>query len=381
MKRLWRELPRLSRIASLVGAGGLLACTIGGIAHPAMFFQAWLVTWLFLLGIALAAMMDVMIHELTGGQWGGAVRPPLEAAMMTLPLLFLLAVPLSFGLPALFEWARPDAVVHSDILQAKRWYLNQPGFLVRNATWLLVWSGFAIALRRRLLGASDADLRGRRRLAVAGLLVYLVTITFAAYDWVASLVPEWSSTAVGLRLGAAQFVAAFGFAVPFAVFLPRDAATHRFSTRDSGDLGNLLLTFAMFWAYIAFTQYLIVWGEDLPVETGWFGPRVQTTWWGLGLAVGVLDFAIPVVAMLFRDVKRDARLLAIVCLLALAGQWLDSFWLTVPSLRAQGFEVHWLDVAALLGEGGLWLATVGALSIRMPDAVRITLSRKDVAHG
>lgn len=371
MIALLRDLPPLTRNAGIVGAVALVACIVGGVLDPRAFFAAWLVTWLMLLGIALAAMMQVMIHELTGGHWGRVLRPPLEAAMSTLPLVALFAIPLAFGLPALFEWARPDAVAASPLLQAKQWFLNAPAFVIRNAIWLAAWSAFAWAMRRHLDGHGDEDVRARRRLSVAGLLLYLFTITVVAYDFVASLVPEWSSTAVGLRLGTAQFIAAFGFAVPFAVF---DAQARReaprASARDFGDFGNLLLTFSMMWAYIAFTQYLIVWGEDLPPETSWYWPRVTTSWHWLGLAVLLLNFAIPVVAMLFRAIKRDPRRLAIVCALALAGQWLDSVWLVTPSLRKGGFMLDWLDIAALLAEGGLWLAWVGMLIARAGVARR-----------
>ncbi|MGE5170339.1 MAG: hypothetical protein ACM3JC_08200 [Rudaea sp.] len=349
----------------MLGALAVVVCAAGGWFDPDAFFQAWLVNWLFLLGISLAAMMDVMIHELTGGRWGRVLRPPLEAAMSALPFVALLAIPLAFGLPDLFAWARPDDVAASASLQAKQWFLNTPQFLARNALWLVVWSAFALQLRRRLATDSEADVRARRRLSVAGLLVYLATITLFAYDFVASLVPDWSSTAVGVRLGVAQFVAAFGFAVPFAVL---DARARRkapaATARDFQDFGNLLLTFAMMWAYIAFTQYLIVWAEDLPRETSWYWPRVATNWRWLALAIALLNFALPVVAMLFRGIKRNGNALAAVCGLALIGQWLDCLWLIAPSLRPDGFSVHWLDVAALVAQGGLWLALVVAIAER-----------------
>ena len=365
MTLAWRELPRASQRLALLGLAAAIVCAIGGFLDPAAFFQAWLVNWLFLLGISLAAMMDVMIHELTGGKWGRVLRPPLEAAMSALPFVALLAIPLAFGLQDLFAWARADDVAASTLLQAKQWYLNRPAFLLRNALWLVVWSVFALRLRRRLATNSEADVRARRRLSVAGLLVYLATVTLVAYDFIASLVPEWSSTAVGVRLGVAQFVAALGFAVPFAVL---DARAQRqvppATARDYQDFGNLLLTFAMMWAYIAFTQYLIVWGEDLPRETSWYWPRVATSWRGLAFAVAFLNFALPVVAMLFRGIKRNGSALAVVCGLALLGQWLDCLWLVAPSLRPDGFSMHWLDVAALVAEGAPWLALVIALAER-----------------
>jgi len=368
-----RELPLLSRRAGAIGMIALVGCAIGAYFDRTAFFQAWLVNWLFLLGIALASMADVMIHELTGGKWGLVLRPPLEAAMSTLPLLALLAIPLVFGLPDLFPWARADAVSASALLQAKRWFLNEPAFIGRNAAWLAIWSAFAIAMRRQL-APGMARAPATRRIAVAGLIVYLFTITAAAFDWVASLVPEWYSSAIGLRLAVGQFVAAFGFAVPFAVLRARargvDAGAQ---PRDFQDLGNLLLTFAMVWAYIAFMQYVIVWGGDLPHETSWFLPRVQTSWHALVVPLVLLNFALPVIAMLFRSVKRSGTALAAVCALALAGQWLDTLWLVAPSMRPSGFELHALDVLALIGEGGLWIAAVVALVERPPAPARCDL--------
>lgn len=371
MMRTLRDSPPLARRAAVTGVVALAACTIGALLDATAFFQAWLIAWLFLLGIALASMMAVMIHELTGGAWGLVLRPPLEAAMATLPLLTLFALPLLFGLRELFPWAEAGAGARDPLLAAKHWYLNLPGFVARNLVWLLAWSGFALVLRRR----RDARARAsgavaRRRLAVAGLLVYLFTITLAAFDWIASLTPQWSSSAIGIRLGTSQFVGAFGFAVPFAVFVAPER--HAATRRDFQDLGNLLLTFAMMWAYIAFMQYLIVWGEDLPRETIWYWPRTQTTWRYLVLPVVLLCFALPVVSMLFRSVKRSATALAVVCALALVGQWLDTVWLVAPSLRPEGVSIRALDVLALIALGGLWLAFA---------IVRIPRAPADAAHA
>ncbi|HVO91013.1 MAG TPA: hypothetical protein VMV45_20925, partial [Casimicrobiaceae bacterium] len=318
---------------------------------------------------------------LTGGAWGWLLRPPLEAAALTLPLLGVFGIPLLLALPQLFSWARSDALAHDAILQAKQWYLNQPAFIARNVVWLVLWSALAMALRRHLdADAETRSIHAGRRIAVAGLLVYLVSVTLAAFDWIASLTPEWYSTAIGIRWGAAQFVAAFAFAVPFAVLQQRlrrgaiDAAPHDFQ-----DLGNLLLTFTMTWAYFAFAQYLIVWAEDLPRETSWYWPRTQTTWQYLGLTVFVLNFAVPTLAMLFRPVKRNGLMLASLCLLVLAGQWLDAFWLVAPSLRPGGLSVSWLDVTVLVAQGGLWMAAVAILVQRIPVPSRIR--QAVVTHG
>ena len=328
----------------------------------AAFFQAWLVTWLFLLGIALASMAQVMIHELTGGDWGRVLRPALEAATLTLPLLALLAVPLAFGLPDLFAWARPQTWRAPGLRCRRALYLSPLPFILRNAVLLIAWSALGLAVVRT---------RGRaaaRRVAVAGLLFYLLTVTLAAFDWVASLVSGWSSTAIGLRLGTAQFVAALAFGVTFMVARARRHGSAPPPARDCQDFGNLLLTYAMMWAYIAFTQYLIVWSEDLPRETAWFWPRATTSWRWLIPVVAALEFAVPVAAMLFRSVKRDPGRLAAICVLALLGQWLDTLWLIAPSLRPDGFAVHPLDVLALIGMGGLWLYALMRVADRLAGA-------------
>jgi hypothetical protein len=357
----------LARSAATVGAVALVACIAGAIAARTVFLQAWLASWLFLLGIALAALINVMIHELTGGHWGVVLRRPLEAAALSLPLLALFALPLLLGIHDLLPWATLDQA-QSDVVRAKGWYLNVPAFVLRNIAWLVLWSAFAFALRRHLDQAPLARTGATgRRIAVAGLLVYLLTVTFFAVDWIASLTPEWFSTAVGIRLGASQFLAAFGFAVPFAVLHARSRPNWAQATpRDLQDIGTLLLTFAMTWAYFAFAQYLIVWGEDLPSETSWYWPRTQTSWRYLAPVIGALCFGLPVAAMLFREVKRSAPWLAAVCALVLVGQWLDTVWLVLPSLRLDGFALHWLDFAALVAEGGLWLAVVATIVERLP---------------
>ena len=347
----------------VVGVAGLALCAAGAIVDPEVFFEAWLVTWLFLLGLALASLAQVMIHVLTGGDWGRVLRPPLEAAAATLPLVALFAVPLAPGLPHLFAWARPDAVAQSAWLQARTWYLAPTPFLLRNAALLVVWTTLAFAVAHSTAARTDAS-AGARKLAVVGLIVYLLTVTVAAFDWIAALVPGWSSTAIGIRLGTTQFMGSLGLAIVLALARGRAARPEATPPRDLQDFGNLLLTYAMMWAYIAYTQYLVVWAEDLPRETLWYWPRATTSWRGLIVVVAALEFALPVGAMLFRAVKRNPRALRAVAALVLAGQWLDTAWLVLPSLRPDGFALRALDGCALVGMGGVWLYVVLRLQAR-----------------
>ena len=347
----------------IAGTLGLALSAAGALIDATAFFEAWLVTWLFLLGLALASLAQVMIHALTGGEWGRVLRAPLEAAAATLPLVALLAIPLALGLPHLFAWARPDAVAQSAWLQARTAYLSPAPFVLRNAVLLVVWSVLGVVMSR----AAGIPARPRtRRLAVAGLIVYLLTVTVAAFDWIVSLVPGWSSTAIGIRLGTTQFMGALALGVVLVLARARMERTPPPPARDLQDFGNLLLTYAMMWAYIAYTQYLIVWAEDLPRETLWYWPRATTSWRPFIVVVAALEFALPAVAMLFRRIKRHANPLFVVCALVLAGQWLDTAWLVLPSLRPAGFAVHPLDLCALVGMGGVWLYAVLWLQERRP---------------
>ncbi|TMA82880.1 MAG: hypothetical protein E6J77_15170, partial [Deltaproteobacteria bacterium] len=277
--------PRFRRNCLLVGIAGLAACAAGAAANPAAFFRAYLVAYLFWLGIALGCMAIVLIHYLTGGAWGLVIRRVLESGTRTLPLLALAFLPLAFGLRELYEWARPEVVAADALLRHKSAYLNAPFFLVRAAIYLAAWIAVAAVLRRW----SPEDAAPPRRLRVLagpGLAVYGLTMTFAAIDWVMSLEPHWFSTVYGMMFATGQVLAGFAFVIAVTTLLARRAplaglvAPNHFT-----DLGNLLLAFVMLWAYLAFAQYLLIWAGNLPEEIPWYLRRQQGGWAAVAVAL------------------------------------------------------------------------------------------------
>jgi hypothetical protein len=306
--------------------------------NTSVVLRSYLVAWLFALSVSLGAMAALMVYRLTGGSWGAPVRRYFEAALAQLPLLAVLFVPLAIGLPQLFEWVNGG----SD----KGWYLNEPFFLMRAVVYLAAWVVLAMLLRRA----------GRRAgaLSAAGLLIYAATVTLAAVDWIGSLAPHWSSTALGLIVITGQGLAAFAFAVSCA------AARAEVSADQANDLGNLLLAFVMTWMYLVFAQYLIIWAEDLPRENIWYLTREQGVWPVIAVVLVVAQFAVPFGALLFRRVKREPRWLLLVALLALAAHWIDIAWLVLPPLN-----FHWTDVATLVVIAGLWLYGVRRYLVRV----------------
>jgi hypothetical protein len=384
--------PRLRRGCLVAGLGGTLVAALAGIAAPVSFFAAWLFAWLAVLALSLGALANVMIHELTGGEWGFVVRRPLEAALATLPVVAMLGVPLLFGLADLYPWAAPHAP--GARLDAKAWWLDMPFFVARAIVYFAIWIAIATAMRRQWqrhrTNATRLGQPAVRRLAIVGLAAYAVTMTLASVDWIMARSADWYSTGFGLLVLTSQAYAAFAFAAAAsaasgamrgarAVSDDRsDALVERANpARDAQDLGNIVLTYAMLWAYLAFMQFLIIWAEDLPAEIGWYVTRSTPPWKAAAIAVLVLQFALPFAAMLFRDVKRDPRRLGMLCVAVLAGHWLQVAWQVLPSSYG---SAPWIAVAAAIGVGGWWLAAFSHAYARvapgLPDGVRMA-----VDHG
>jgi hypothetical protein len=344
-----------------VGVVGAVGGIAGAFAAPEQFFRSYLVAYLFWFGIALGSLAILMIQHITGGRWGAVIRRLLESATRTLPLLILLFLPLLFGLPHLYEWARPEAVAHDPVLQNKSKYLNVPFFLVRAFGYFTAWSALVWLLNRWSLqqdeGADPSVARRLENLSRGGLLLLGLTVTFASIDWVMSLEPHWFSTIYGILFAGGQVLSAFAFVIPVAALLAdRPPFSTVISAESFHDLGKLLLAFVMLWAYFAFSQFLIIWSGNLPEETPWYLNRLQGGWEWFGVAIIAFHFALPFVLLLSRDLKRSARALSLVAAGVIIVRFVDLFWLINPVFSPAAFAVHWLDVATLAGVGGLWLA-------------------------
>jgi hypothetical protein len=339
----------------------LLLCLVGAFFSPAQFFRSYLLAYLFWLGIALGCLAIVMIQYLSGGAWGLFTRRILESGMGTLPYLAVLFIPILIGFHHLYLWARPEDLAHDAALQHKHAYLNVPFFVLRTVLYFGLWVGMAYLLniwsvRQDHEGSSPRLERRFRLLSGPGLVLYVLAGTFAAIDWVMSLEPHWSSTIFGISLLVGQGLNAFAFTIAVAALLARQQPlSDAISPKVFKDLGNLLLSFVMLWAYMAFSQYLLIWSGNLPEEATWYVHRLRGGWWWIGLALIVLHFAVPFVLLLSRDLKRNFRTLAMVAVALMAMRLVDIFWLVTPAF-VPSLRVHWLDVAAPVGLGGLWLA-------------------------
>ncbi len=347
----------------LLGAGvlALAVAGAGGLVDSDQFFRSYLVAYLFFAGIALGSLGLVSLNHVTGGRWGLVIRRVCESAMGTLPLLLLLFLPLLLGLTNLYEWARPAAVAHDAMLQHKQAYLSVPFFIVRVGIYFAIWLVVTHYLVRWSREQDDTgDLAVGHRLQFLGrgsLLLYSLTMTFAAVDWAMSLEPHWFSTIYGILIIGGQVLSAFAFAIPVLMLLTdRHPFNELVTAEQFHDLGKLMLAFVMLYAYFAFSQFLIIWSGNLPEETPWYLARLNGGWQYLAIALVLFQFALPFVILLSRNLKRNARRLAGVALIVLVSRLLDLFWLIKPAFSPAHFSIHWMDAAAVLGVGGLWLS-------------------------
>jgi hypothetical protein len=346
----------------IVGVLGLATSIPALMGKPEMFYRSYLLAFVFWNGLAVGSLAVLMLQYLTGGAWGIAIRRPLEAAARTLPLCALFFVPVIFGMHRLYEWTHADVVAQDELLRKKTFYLNEPFFLVRTAVAYAVWMLVAYFLTRlsaRQDAASDhrAIDRNLQKLSGGGLVLYALTVTWTSVDWVMSLEPHWYSTMYGVIFMVSQALAALALATLAVLRLsPSEPMRSFLGGRIRHDLGKMLFAFVMIWAYVNFSQYLIVWSGNIPEEIHWYLARFRGGWGAIGLAILVFHFLLPFMLLLSREANRNPRLLAGAAGLLVFMRFLDTAWLVLPAFSAGQLVIHWTDLTLPIGLGGLWLA-------------------------
>ncbi len=354
------ELARYQRQLLIAGGAGAAVSLVGLFIDRRQFFQSYLMAYLLLLGATLGSLALGMIHQLSGGAWGVVTRRILGAASRVLPVLTLLFLPLLLGLHDLYEWTHAEVVAADPILRGKQPYLNIPFFLARAVLYFGVWNAFAYFLNRWSLDQDRSPdpriARRMQRLSGGGLVAYVLTMTFASFDWVMSLDPHWYSTIYGVLFLGGQALTALAFLVIALAWLSRREPLNTIVVPTHfHDLGNLMLAFVMLWAYFSFSQYLIIYSANLPEEITWYTRRLFTGWRVIGIGLVIFHFAVPFLILLSRAVKRNPQLLVKVAIGIIVVRLIDLFWLIAPELHRDGFVISWLDVLLPLSLGSVWL--------------------------
>jgi len=365
-------LTRLQMPMLIIGLMTLAGVAMGAVfSHQqAIFFRGYLVGFLFCAGIAIGALAVLMIQYLTGGAWGVVIRRPLEAARQTLPLVALMFVPIVLGIHYLYIWSNPEEVSANHLLELKTPYLNLSFFVVRALFYFAVWVGVATVMSkwasRYESDNSPRTLLRLRQLSGFGLLGLALTVTFSAIDWAMSLDPTWYSTMYGLSFIVGHILSALAFSILVITSLARTRPVSEVMLPAVlRDLGNLLFAFIMLWAYLAFSQFLLIWYANLREEVTWYLPRMHGGWgWISGLLI-LFHFFVPFFLLLNRRVKDQAPTLRLVAGLVIVMHLVDLFWTVVPSAPRAGAHggghgeaavnaIHWIDLVTALGLITLW---------------------------
>jgi len=360
----WRKLPAAFAVLGLVGLG--LAFATMGDDH-ASFYLSYLVSLMFWLAIALGGLFFVAVQHGVRAGWPIVVRRLAENAMMMLPMLALLAIPVVFmGTHDLYHWTHLDVVANDPILSAKQGYLNEGAFRTRGVVYMLVWSGLALMLWHWSTKQDNArdpiPLTHKMRWAAPlSIILFALTLTFAAFDWLMSLDPHWFSTIFGVYYFAGCVICIHAFLALVVILLHRSGHLRGVVTPEHfHDLGKMMFAFTVFWAYIGFSQYMLIWYASIPEETHWYAYRGEGSYLTLSLVLIFARFVIPFLGIMSRRFKRNPKTLAFWAVWMLGAQLIDMYWLIKPIHAEQtgDYTIHLgiADFATFVGIGGLALA-------------------------
>jgi hypothetical protein len=362
------KLDRLQRNALALGGIGLLWCVLWavvGMTPAQTALQSYLFSYIFWFSIPLGCMAILMMHHLTGGWWGYPIRRLLEAGTRTTLVMTGLFIPVLFGINKLYPWAQWSADKPTDPnLHFKVLYLTRNFFILRTVVYFAILLTIAYFLNK---WSAEQDRTDNPRLASVmeafsgpGLILWGIVITYSSIDWVMSIEPLWFSTIYGMIFMVVEALVAMAFVIFILRMLADSEPIKRIVTASQfNDLGNLMLTFVMLWAYLSFSQFLIIWAGNLKDEIPWYMARAFGGWGALAVFLMVMHFAVPFLLLLQRGVKRRLRSLSALSALMVVVTLADVYWLVVPAFANERYtpQLHWSDLFALIGIGGVWVGT------------------------
>lgn len=337
---------------------GLLLVLIAYISEPTRSAFNNIILLMFVTSIGLGSLFLVAIEYLSGAVWSTPFRRVAEILASTLLILPILAIPIYFNLHDIYHWMHHEAVMTDELLKSKAPYLNQTFFTIRILIYFIVWILFYwILTRNSRKQDKNKDQKLTKiniRLSALFLPFFGITITFSAIDWLMSLEPHWFSTIFGVYYFAGTFLSALAFITFLVVyfhekgmFVSGIVSDHYYS------FGALLYGFVNFWAYIAFSQFLLIWYANLPEETFWFLNRWEGSWLVFSIIFIFIHFLIPFFALVSQPAKTNASRLKFMSIWILIAHFLDIYWLVMPTFSPDGILFSWIEIGFLLLAFGL----------------------------
>jgi hypothetical protein len=367
------------RKAGLVAVVALALTLLGGLLDARRTLWGYHVAFVYWAGIALGALIVNMAFQAGKAKWYVVIRRVIETIPLSGALFVLLFIPIVLGAEKIFPWVNPASLEPElrHLAEHRRPYLNVPFFVVRSALYFALWIVVATLLHR---WSVRQDTEGgvrltslQRRLGAGALPFIALAMTFAAFDWQMSVDLHLASTIFGLYWFAGSFLSAFAVIVLLVNALRGQGLPGSLvNPNHYHSLGKYMLAFTAFWAYMAFSQYLLIWIANLPEEVPWYLARNRAAWLPFGIALVVLHFIVPFFLLLSRPLKRSPRGLAFMAIWILVIHYVDLYWVVMPALQHGAPHPHWTDLTALVGIGAAALAFVawrlgGELTVPVKD--------------
>ncbi len=351
---------KLGSVALGVGLLGLALSVVGYVMDSTQFYYSYLTAFVFWASIALGALFFTMVHHMVGANWSVVIRRILESIGMALPLMFLFFIPLIFGMKTLYAWSIPENVAADHLLQHKEPFLNPTFFVIRNIGYFAIWSFLAFRLYKLSIkqdsNPSERIVESFKHHSAPGIILFAVTITLAAFDWMMSLDAHWYSTIYGAYYFAGSSMAVMAFAQIFVVHMRgKNILADTITVEHDHDIAKLAFAFIVFWAYMAFSQYMLIWYANIPEETIWYQHRWIGSWKTISLVIIFGHFVIPFVILITRIAKRSPRLMLLGGFWLLIMHYIDIYWNIMPSFFHHGAHFSWMDVTTMLGIGGVFV--------------------------
>jgi hypothetical protein len=310
------------------------------------------------MSLALGGLFFAALQWITAAMWSAPVRRVAESFTSYLPFIFLTFAGIFLASHSLYHWTHTEDVLKDPILYGKMAYLNLPFFGIRNVVAIILWIVFAKimvgnSLKQDSVGGQTLTEKNKS-LTPAFIIVFALTYSMASFDQMMSLDPHWFSTMFGVYCFAGLIYSTFAVLAILIVRLRENGHFAKLiNDNHYHDIGKFMFGFAIFWAYIGFSQFMLIWYANLPEETPYMIRRMTGPWLPVSIAVLVLKFVLPFLILLPRANKRNPRILVGVACLMLVAQWLDMAWLVQPEFFG-GLVVGWVEVGTTIGFIGVF---------------------------
>ncbi len=322
----------------------------------AFFDYLWM--YMFLVSIGVGSLALVALEYLVGATWSTPFRRVSEFLASIIPVLVILVIPLFFGMHDLFHWTSPEALATDPILQSKEPYLNMQFFTIRVIIYFVIWLVFFYLFTRNSqkqdITRDPALTKQSIKLSAVFAILFVITIAFTSIDWIMSLEYHWYSTMFGVYYFAGTMVASFAAATFCSVMLNENGfLDSKLKDNNYYSFGTLMFGFNIFWAYIGFSQYMLIWYADLPEETFWIMMRMKGSWSYFSVGLIFVHFILPFLILLPRSSKVKPKLLVVMSIWLLVAHAYDLYWMIMPTYFKDGFVFGWSELGVMMFAAGL----------------------------